>query len=232
MIHFHFITLFPEIINAWLTTSIVGRAHRQKIFDFTTYYLRDFTTDKHKTVDDVAYGGGGGMVLKIEPLAQACEVIKNKIDSTEKVSTIYFSPAGKMLNTPLLHSLTQPKHFILVCGHYEGVDQRFIDKYVDLEISVGNFILTGGELPALFFADAFTRQLKGTFDSESVIHNESFSLKDPDTGLPLLENPHYTRPQEYDGEEVPEVLLSGNHKNIEKWRIKASKEKTNSMKEV
>lgn len=223
---FHFITLFPETIETWLTCSILGRAHKSKLFDFKTYQLRSFSTDKHLNVDDVAYGGGGGMVLRIEPLSRAVESIWNDV-GRESCRVVYFSPVGKRINHQLVKEWAQTgqtQHFIFICGHYEGVDQRFIDHWVDEEISLGDFVLTGGELPAVAMADAMIRQLEGTLDSANRTKEESFSLSSGNR--PLLEYPHYTRPAEYLGYKVPDILLSGNHEKIEQWRLEQAKKRT------
>jgi len=223
---FHFVTLFPDFIHAWMGSSILGRAFERKVFDYRVYDLRDFSQDKHRSVDDVAYGGGGGMVLKVDCLVRATAFIRNQApDRSCKV--IYFSPAGKTLNQSLIQaqvSQIQDQHFILICGHYEGVDQRFIDHWVDEEISLGDFVLTGGEIPALAFTDAICRQLEGTLKSEDAVQQESFLLKQ--NGKRLLEYPHYTRPLDFEGHRVPEVLLSGNHQEIAKWRLEKAFEKT------
>lgn len=223
---FHFVTLFPETIQVWMSTSILGRALKAGLFDFKTYQLRDYSTDKHLNVDDVAYGGGGGMVLRVEPLVRAVESIKDNL-GTEQAEVIYFSPAGKRLTHALVTESTKPphkNHFIFICGHYEGVDQRFIDHWVDSEISLGDFVLTGGELPALAMADSMIRQLEGALGSETTAETESFSLTSDNTLL--LEYPHYTRPSEFRGLKVPEILLSGNHPKIEAWRLEQARTKT------
>lgn len=227
---FHFITLFPDTIQVWMTTSILGRAHKAGIFDFKIYQLRDYSTDKHLNVDDVAYGGGGGMVLRIEPLVKAVETIRQELGQAPS-KVIYFSPAGKTLKHSLIKEYAlnpSTRHFIFICGHYEGVDQRFIDQWVDEEISLGDFVLTGGEIPALAMADSMIRQLEGTLGSEATAKTESFSLNEGNSQL--LEYPHYTRPSEFRGLRVPEVLLSGNHQKIEAWRLQKSKEKTVSRR--
>jgi len=227
---FHFVTLFPDTIQVWMTTSILGRAHKAGIFDFKIYQLRDYSTTKHLNVDDVAYGGGGGMVLRIEPLVKAVETIRQELGQTP-TKVIYFSPAGKTLNHALIKNYASEashRHFIFICGHYEGVDQRFIDQWVDEEISLGDFVLTGGEIPALAMADSMIRQLDGTLSSQTTAETESFSLTSGNSRL--LEYPHYTRPNEFRGLHVPEVLLSGNHQKIEAWRLEKSKEKTVSRR--
>lgn len=228
--HFHFLTLFPEVIETWMNASILGRAKERGVFDFSIYQLRDFSQDKHRNVDDVAYGGGGGMVLKVDCLVSAIEHIKTQL-GPEKSKVIYFSPAGQPLSQSVvdtfLNSITE-KHLILVCGHYEGVDQRFIDGWVDTEISLGDFILTGGELPALAFADSLCRHLEGTLKEKQLTQNESFSLSI--LGKRLLEYPHYTRPAEFRGSKVPEVLLSGDHQKISEWRREQSLSRTKLLR--
>ena len=217
-LHFHFVTLFPEFIEAWMGTSILGKDVQRNVFDYTVYQLRDFSTNKHRSVDDVSYGGGGGMVLKVDCLVAAVTHIKHTLKE-EPTRTIYFSPAGKTLSQPLLKTyldIKHPSHLILVCGHYEGVDQRFIDHWVDEEISLGDFVLTGGEIPARAFADALSRQLEGTLVRAGTTSEESFSLNH--NGNRLLEYPQYTRPAEFEGFLVPEVLLSGDHTKIASWR--------------
>jgi tRNA (guanine37-N1)-methyltransferase len=223
--HFHFVALFPEIFQLWLNTSILGRALKAELFDFTAYQLRDFSGDKHRSVDDVAYGGGGGMVLRLEPLVNAVEAIRNKVGQAQ---IIYFSPSGDRLSPKLLSEFfAEPsvQHLILICGHYEGVDQRFIDGWVDREISAGDFVVSGGELPALSFADALIRQIDGTLGCATGAKTESFSLNSL-SGELLLEYPHYTRPPIFRGMSVPEILTRGDHKKIQGWREGQSLAKT------
>ena len=229
--HFHFLTLFPESIEIWLTTSIVGRARDRHLFDFSLYQLRDFSQDKHRSVDDMAYGGGGGMVMRLEPLVAAVESITRGLVPENK-RVIYFSPAGLRMDQPVINGFAggSIEHYILVCGHYEGVDQRFLDHWVDLQISLGDFVLTGGELPAVAFTDALIRQLAGVIHHEGAPETESFSLSDPQSGARLLEYPHYTRPAEFRGLKVPDVLLNGNHRNIAQWREKESLERTRKLR--
>jgi tRNA (guanine37-N1)-methyltransferase len=220
--HFAFITLFPQAVQVWLTTSILGRAHEKGLFTFETVQLRDFSTSKHRSVDDTPYGGGGGMVLSVEPLVAAVEALKGRLTAAQ---VVYFSPRGRRIDTALLEEVSESMpsgHFILVCGHYEGVDERFCSHFVDQEVSLGDFVLTGGELPAVAFADALIRRLAGTLASQAAHENESFSLKDPRTGERLLEYPHYTRPADFRGLKVPDVLLSGDHRRIAQWRAEHS----------
>jgi len=228
-IHFYFVTLFPETIRPWLTSSILGKAHQAGLFHFELLQLRDFASDRHKTVDDVAYGGGGGMVLKIEPLVKAVEaILKNA--GRESVKIIYPSPAGHPLTHRLVSDLAKGKtrNFIFICGHYEGIDQRFIDHWVDLEISVGDFVITGGELPAALMVDAMIRQLDGALGGEAAHVKESFALRHA-SGT-LLEYPHYTRPAEFRGLQVPKILLTGDHKRIEAWREKEALHRTQTRR--
>jgi tRNA (guanine37-N1)-methyltransferase len=224
---FHFITLFPKAIEVWLTTSILGRARESGLFDFSLYQLRDFSKDKHRAVDDVAYGGGGGMVLRIEPLVEAIETLRAQLGD-EPSEVIHFSPAGERLSQKVLDKFPARetrRHLILICGHYEGIDQRVLDHWVDREISLGDFVLTGGELPAVAFADALIRQQEGTLGGRGASLNESFRLHGK-----LLEYPHYTRPSDYRGVKVPEVLLSGDHGAIDEWRREQALERTRSRR--
>ncbi len=231
---FHIISLFPEVFCAWLEASMLGKAKEKGIFEYEVHQLRDFSDPPHYRVDDKTYGGGGGMVLCAEPLIRAVDHIEAKIscETAQKAFSIYFSPSGTPLTYRTLEGTVLPlflkkRHFILICGHYEGVDQRFLDHWVDLEISLGDFVLTGGELAALCFLDATIRQLPGVVGKgESAVKEESFSIvKGPTANesdvseVRLLEYPQYTRPQSIRGYEVPPVLLSGDHAKIEKWRM-------------
>lgn len=228
MKHFHFIALFPDVIRTWMTSSIIGRARAAGLFDFSLYSLRDFSHDKHRSVDDTPYGGGGGMILRIEPLVEAVESVWKTV-GRENSLTIGLSPAGRPLNQALVETLLPPQnektHLILVCGHYEGIDQRFLDHWVDFEVSMGDFVLTGGELPAAALADALIRQMDGALGAPSGSVTESFRLSKPGLGR-LVEYPHYTKPAEFRGFRIPEILLSGHHEKIEEWRSDQALEKT------
>lgn len=236
------ITLFPEVFEPILNFSILKRAQEKKKVEFQLINLRDFGEGKHKVVDDKPYGGGAGMILKPDVLAKAREYIvygmsyrgktKKRIQNTKyKIPyTVLMSASGKTWNQTKAKKFSKLKNLILVCGHYEGVDQRFIDKYVDEEISIGDYVLTGGEIPAMVIVDSITRLLPGVLEKEEAIHEESFSIYNiQNTPYQLLEYPHYTRPEEFEGKEVPKVLLSGNHAEISKWReeqaIKRTKER-------
>jgi tRNA (guanine37-N1)-methyltransferase len=223
---FHFITLFPDCIEVWLKSSILGRAYTAGLFGYELIQLRNFAFNKHASVDDAAYGGGGGMVLKVEPLVTALESVWEKV-SREKARVIYFSPAGQRIDQAMLKafsSQSQWTDFVFICGHYEGIDQRFIDHWVDEEISLGDFVITGGELPAVAFADGLIRQLEGTLGAPEGHETESFLLEK--NGKKLIEYPHYTRPAEFQGHRVPEVLLKGDHAAIEKWRMAEAQKRT------
>ena len=212
---FDVLTLFPEMFDA-VKTSIVGRAMNNNLIDLNLINFREFSTDKQKHVDDCPYGGGAGMVIKPEPVYDAYKSIVNDLDYKPKV--IYMSPQGKVLTQQIARDLSKENHLILLCGHYEGIDQRVLDEIVDEEISIGDYVLTGGELPAMVLIDAVSRNVKGVIKDESV-EDESFSDG-------YLEYPHYTRPEVFLGRKVPDILLSGHHANIEKWRREQSIEIT------
>lgn len=216
---FDVLTLFPEMFET-LNTSIIGRAVKNQILELNLINFRDFSTDKFKHVDDTPYGGGAGMVIKPEPIYDAYKSIVKNLDYKPKV--IYMSPRGKLFNQKMAQELSKEKHIVILCGHYEGVDQRVIDEIVDEEISIGDYILTGGELPAMVVIDTISRNIDGVLNDES-IKEESFSNG-------LLEYPQYTRPEEFMGRKVPEVLLSGHHANIEKWRKEQSLEITKARR--
>lgn len=229
--HFHFLTLFPDTIHPWMNASIIGRARKAGIFDYTAHQLRDYSQNKHRTVDDVAYGGGGGMVLSVEPLVAAVEAIRQKI-SPHPLQVICFSPAGEKMSQPVIERFRPTGtnfHYLLVCGHYEGIDQRFLDHWVDVELSLGDFVITGGELPALVFTDALLRQLEGTLPEAEASRKESFKLTDQNGKL-QLEYPHYTRPADFRGHGVPAILTSGDHGAIEKWRQEQAAARTRARR--
>lgn len=209
---FSVLTLFPEMFSI-LNESIIGRAKENKLIDIELINIRDFSKNKHKKVDDTPYGGGAGMVIMPDVIYDAYKSIKDK-----KAKVIYLSPQGKVLNQSKVQELSKEEHLILLCGHYEGIDQRVIDEIVDEEISIGDYVLTGGELPAMVLIDSVSRYVEGVLNKEST-QEESFSNG-------LLEYPQYTRPEIFLGKEVPEVLKSGHHENINKWRKQKSLEIT------
>ncbi len=209
---FDVLTLFPEMFDN-LKQSIIGRAQEKELIEINTTNIRDFSKNKHKKVDDTPYGGGAGMVMMPDVVYDAYQSVK-----TDKAKVIYMSPQGKKLDQKKVEDLSKESHLIILCGHYEGIDQRVIDKIVDEEISIGDYVLTGGEIPAMVLIDSVSRYVKGVLKEDS-IKEESFSNG-------LLEYPQYTRPEVFEGKKVPEVLLSGNHQNIDKWRKEKSLEIT------
>ena len=201
---FDVLTLFPEMFEP-LNSSIIGRAKEKNLIEINLINIRDFSKDKHKKVDDTPYGGGAGMVMMPDVVYDAYKSVE---DINAKV--IYMSPQGKKLTQKKVEELAKQEHLIILCGHYEGIDQRVIDKIVDEEISIGDYVLTGGEIPAMVLIDSVSRYNSGVIAEESR-EEESFANG-------LLEYPQYTRPEVFEGVKVPEVLLSGHHANIEKWR--------------
>ncbi len=208
---FRVLTLFPQMFETIMETSIIGRALANNQIKFECDDIRNYATDKHKRVDDYPFGGGAGMVMKVEPLRDAL-LAKPRFGNSR---VIYLTPKGRTLTHQVVTELATFDELILVCGHYEGVDQRFVDRYVDDEVSIGDYVLTGGELAAMIVIDSVSRLVNGVLTNEGSADEESFANG-------LLEYPHYTRPQAVDGDEVPSVLLSGNHQEIEKWRYQQS----------
>ncbi len=208
---FTVLTLFPEMFTDFFSTSIIGRAIEKGVISCEATNIRAYAFNKHKSVDDYPYGGGSGMVMQVEPLKLALESALEK----EKARIIYLTPKGKTLNQQMMQTFAKESHLIMICGHYEGIDQRFIDRYVTDEVSLGDFVLTGGELPAMVLIDGVSRMKEGVLSS-------SVSFEDESHFNHLLEYPHYTRPAIVDEVEVPEVLLSGNHAKIEAWRLEQS----------
>ena len=202
------LTLFPEMFEP-LKCSILGRAQQNNLIEINLTNIRDFSTDKHKKVDDTPFGGGAGMVMTCQPLFDAINSVK-----TENAKIIYMSPKGKTLNQKMVVSLSKVEHLVIVCGHYEGIDERVIQHFDMQEISIGDYVLTGGELPAMVLVDSVSRYIDGVL-SEGSTSEESFSSG-------LLEYPQYTKPRVYAGLEVPEVLIGGNHQEIAKWKLEQS----------
>lgn len=221
---FDVLTLFPHMFDAVLKESIIKRAVERKKVKIHIRNLRDFTFDRHRTCDDKPFGGGPGMIMKPEPIFKAYQhIMKKTRTSNKKTRFIYLTPQGKRLDQRLVESLACESHLILLCGHYEEVDERVREHLVTDEISVGDYVLTGGELPAMVLIDAITRLLKGVLGKEESKVFESFSTH-------LLEYPQYTRPASFEGMRVPEILLSGDHKAIETWRQKKAYERTLSRR--
>lgn len=211
-------TLFPAMCEAVLSESIVGRGRKSGFITIECHNIRDYTLDKHRRVDDKAYGGGTGMVMQAQPVYDCIQAIK-KSAGTERPRVIFLSPQGKKLDQQLVKELAGEEHLILLCGHYEGVDQRVLDELEVEEISVGDYVVTGGELPALIIADAVARLQEGVLPNE-----DAYSIESHYNGV--LEYPQYTRPEVWHGRQVPEVLLSGHHGNIEKWQREKAVEVT------
>ncbi len=199
--------------------SIINRAQAKGLVEIKVHNLRDWAEDKRGTVDDKPYGGGVGMVLMVEPINKALTSIKNQVSSINKSRTILLTPQGQTFNQKKTQELAKEEHLVFICGHYEGVDERVREHLVDEEISIGDYVLTGGEIPAMAVVDAIVRLIPGVLEKEEATKLESFSES-------KLEHPQYTRPEEYQGWKVPEVLLSGNHQKIEEWREKKSLERT------
>lgn len=211
------ITLFPQVFDPVLNTSIMKRAQNKGLAEFEFIDLREFGEGRHQVVDDRPYGGGAGMVLKADILAKALKSIRPL--SGSKPHVILTSASGKPYKQKGAQKLSKKKHLVIIAGHYEGIDQRFTENYVDEEISIGDYVLTGGEIPAMAIADSVIRLIPGVLEKEEAVKEESFSEG-------LLEYPHYTRPEIFEGKKVPSVLLSGNHGEIKKWRMKESLKKT------
>jgi tRNA (guanine37-N1)-methyltransferase len=212
------LTLFPAMFAGPLDESIIKRARDTGLLDLTIHQLRDFTHDKHKTVDDRPFGGGPGMLLKPEPVFEAVEKI-----ARPETKVILMSPSGRQFTQAIARELAQEKDLLLVTGHYEGFDERIREQLADDELSIGDYVLTNGALPAMVVVDAVTRLLPGVLGDDESSHDESFSSE-------LLEYPHYTRPAEFRGMKVPDILLSGNHAEIAKWRVAQAKLRTRARR--
>ncbi len=215
--HIDVVTIFPDFFRSPLQTSILARAQQAGLVTIQIHDLRTFTEDKHRVVDDYPYGGGPGMVMKAQPFLAATETLR--ADSADGTPVIFFTPQGRPLTQQRVCEFSEYQHLILLCGHYEGVDERARQAVVTEEVSIGDYVLTGGEPAALVLIDALVRLVPGVLGNESSTESESFAKG-------LLEHPHYTRPAELDGMRVPEVLLSGHHEQIRRWRRKHSLRRT------
>lgn len=216
---FHVLTLFPDMIMDGLNTSILGRALQKGVIEARAVNMRDYTTDKHQKVDDYTYGGGAGMLIQAQPVY---DCVKSVIATSARSSSprvIYVTPQGKVFDQRMAAEFAKEEDLIFLCGHYEGIDERVLEEVVTDYVSIGDYVLTGGELPALVMIDAIARLVPGVLNNDESAMTESF-------GNGLLEYPQYSRPQVWNGKEVPAVLLSGNHKLIEKWRLEQSIERT------
>ena len=208
------LTIFPEMFSGPFKESIIKRAQEKGLAKIKIHNLRDWTEDKHKTVDDKPFGGGAGMVMKVEIIDKALKDLK-----TKNSKIILLTPQGKVFKQKIAQKYAKLDHMILICGHYEGFDERIRENLVDEEVSIGDYVLTGGEIPAMVIVDSVVRLISGVVGNDESIRDESFSDN-------LLEYPQYTRPADYKGKKVPEVLLSGNHAQIKKWRKEQAEEKT------
>ena len=208
------LTLFPEMLDA-LNSSLTGKARERGLYELNVHNIRDYTKDKHKKCDDTPFGGGAGMVMMPQPIHDCIMAV----DPCHTAKRIYMSPRGKVLTQAMVKEFSQEQHLLVLCGHYEGVDQRVLDMDIDMELSIGDYVLSGGEIPAMVLIDSVLRYVPDVLGNSESTVDESFSQ-------PLLEYPQYTRPQDFLGVCVPEVLVSGNHANIDKWRKEKSLEIT------
>lgn len=211
--NFHVLTLFPDMIRDGFQTSITGRAMEKGLLTMEAVNIRDFSVNKHNRVDDYPYGGGAGMVMQAEPVYLAYESVAQKLEKKPRV--LYMTPQGRVFNQRLAEELAREEELIFLCGHYEGIDERVLEEIVTDEVSIGDYVLTGGELPALVMMDAISRLLDGVLHNEESAEFDSFHDN-------LLEYPQYSRPEEWRGKKVPPILLSGHHVNVEKWRREQS----------
>jgi len=217
--NFYVMTLFPEMIEQGLNTSIIGRAMEKELLSIKAVNIRDYTLDKHKRVDDYPYGGGAGMLMAVEPVVRTYnairEDIQTKTGNTERPRVVYVTPWGKPFHQEMAREFAKEENLVFLCGHYEGIDERALEEVATDFVSIGDYVLTGGELPAMVMIDAISRLLPGVLNNKDSAEYESFAGN-------LLEHPQYTRPEVYNGRKVPDVLLSGHHANIEKWKKEQS----------
>lgn len=212
--HFHVLTLFPEMIRNGLSESIIGRACQKEHISIEAINIRDYTLDKHKKVDDYTYGGGAGMLMQAQPVYDAFDALRKKI-GVEKPRVIYVTPQGAVFNQQMASDFAKEENLIFLCGHYEGIDERVLEEIVTDYVSIGDYVLTGGELPAMVMIDTISRLVPGVLNNVESAETESHSSG-------LLEYPQYSRPEIWHEKKVPDVLLSGHHANIEKWRLEQS----------
>ena len=224
---FDIMTLFPDLVDTVLGESIIGRAQNSGRISVNTYNIRDYSEDKHRRVDDTPYGGGKGMLMAAPPIYNCYSAVRERIKNEEKddfnFRTIYMSPKGKVLNQEMAKRLSDYDGLVILCGHYEGVDHRIVEEIIDEEISIGDYVLTGGEIPACILVDSVARLVDGVLAAPECYEEESISCG-------MLEYPQYTRPYEFHGRKVPDVLISGHHANIDKWRHDTALEMTKEMR--
>lgn len=207
--NFHILTLFPDMVMQGLSTSIIGRAKDRGLLSIEAVNIRDYTLERHKKVDDYPYGGGAGMLMQAQPVYDAWKSVVDRIGY--KPRTVYLTPQGSTFTQPMAKDLAQEKDLILLCGHYEGIDERVLEEIVTDYVSIGDYVLTGGELPAMVMVDAISRMVPGVLTNDESGSTESFEGN-------LLEYPQYSRPEEWMGKKVPSILLSGDHKKVDEWR--------------
>ena len=227
MMHFHILTLFPEMVVQGLGTSIIGRAAEREYISIEAVNIRDYTLDKHGKVDDYTYGGGAGMLMQAQPVYDACMAVQEKIadrsGNDKKARVIYVTPQGRTFHQEMAKEFAKEEDLILLCGHYEGIDERVLEEVVTDYVSIGDYVLTGGELPAMVMVDAIARLLPGVLHNSDSAVTESFYDG-------LLEYPQYSRPEIWRDKKVPEVLLSGDHAKVDEWRRLQSKERTKKLR--
>lgn len=223
--NFHVLTLFPEMVDNGLKTSIIGRAIEKKYITLESVQIRDYTKDRHNKVDDYTYGGGAGMLMQAQPVFDACEAVQNSIVSAgrARARVVFVTPGGYTFNQKMAADFAKQEDLIFLCGHYEGIDERVLEEVVTDYVSIGDYVLTGGELPAMVMIDCISRLVPGVLSNSESALTESFSDG-------LLEYPQYSRPEEWHGKKVPDILLSGHHANVEKWRLEQSLEKTKRIR--
>jgi tRNA (guanine37-N1)-methyltransferase len=221
--NFKVLTLFPEMILRGLGTSITGKAIENGFISLDAIDIRDYTLDKHKKVDDYPYGGGAGMLMQAQPVYDAYVAALENINKDGKPRVIFLTPQGKIFNQSMANEFAEEENLIFLCGHYEGIDERVLEEIVTDYVSIGDYVLTGGELASMVMIDSISRLVPGVLNNDESAQTESFSND-------LLEYPQYSRPEEWKGKKVPEILLSGHHANIEKWRLEKSIEKTKSVR--
>lgn len=215
--NYHVLTLFPEMVLNGLNNSIIGRATSKDLIHVNAYQIRDYTLDKHNKVDDYTYGGGAGMLMQAQPVYDACEAVQSSIIKAgrSRARVVFVTPRGFTFNQSMAEDLAKEEDLIFLCGHYEGIDERVLEEVVTDYVSIGDYVLTGGELPAMVMIDCISRLVPGVLNNKESSEIESFSNG-------LLEYPQYSRPEEWHGKKVPAILLSGHHANVEKWRLEQS----------
>lgn len=212
---FHIMTLFPDMVRDGLNTSILARAVQRELISITTYNIRDYTSDKHKKVDDYTYGGGAGMLMQAQPVYDCYAAVTAAQRTRQRIRTIYVTPQGKTFHQEMAEELASEEQLIFLCGHYEGVDERVLEEIVTDYVSIGDYVLTGGELPAMVMVDAIARLVPGVLNNHDSAQTESFTDH-------LLEYPQYSRPEVWHDKRVPEILLSGDHAKVDAWRLEQS----------